>query len=771
MNKFPEDILKQAVILFSLLVLTSQTVYPQNVLEEIVVTATKRGQVSIQDTAIAIQALSDEMLDRRGVVEFADWAYAVPGLEFRDNGPGDKQYIVRGVASRAASPVGVYFNEAVLTANNTTNEGGGRNAEIKLYDIERIEVLKGPQGTLYGANSMAGTVKIISKQPQFNEFDSYVEGLVSTTEKGSESYNGSAMLNMPVIDDQLALRLVGWYENNGGYIDQIRHGVKDANEEDTYGARLQLRYEPADYLRFNVMALYQDTEVDDVSRYTKEASLTPPAPPLDTIAGGPALAATRIPGGDLVNHDYVFQPWEDKSEIYSFQVEWDIGQVTLTGATNWYDRENLYGFDSASTDFTFRGVGYPFVSTASFPQERSLWSNEIRLASQFDGRFNFVLGGYTQVEEADYDVEIVVSGPEGRRLPFNPNTEGYFGPGTGKPGNAAFGRTLSYSLFQSALFGELTFDFTDRVSIQVGGRFFWSDQEIEEQAIKPIGAIGAGPVLNTDFTSNRFTPKVSFSYDVTEDAMLYFTYAEGFRVGGINQRTPFAPIPPSYNPDNLSNLEAGWKTTWMDRRLTLNGSVYWINWEDIQIVQADAITGIFNFVSNGGEARIRGLEMQADFIPVANWEFSAALAYTDAKIVEDQPQIFLGPPVPLIRTPLMKGDDVPGVPEFSATLFTQYSRALAASGLELAVSGDISYVGSSSTEGNARNPFNRETGDYAVVNVRAAILRQDAWSITAFLDNAFDKRAIVDIIADSQNPDDITTIRPRTFGIRTRLDF
>ena len=770
MKLLQQNIQKQ-LLLSPLPLLVCQSVHSQNILEEIVVTATKRGNVSIQDTAIAIQALTDDMLESRGIVEFVDWAYAVPGLDFRDNGPGDKQYIVRGISSRAASPVGVYFNEAVLTANNTTNEGGGRNAEIKLYDIERIEVLKGPQGTLYGANSMAGTVKIISKRPQFNEFDSYVEGLLSTTEKGSESYNGSAVLNMPLIEDELALRLVGWYENNGGYIDQIRHGVKDANEEDTHGIRVQLRYEPVDYLRFNVMALYQDTEVDDVSRYTEGASLIPPAPPLETIAGGPELAATRIPGGDLLNHDYVFQPWKDESEIYSFQVEWDIGQLTLTGASNWFERENLYGFDSASTDFTFRGVGYPFVSTASFPQERSLWSNEIRLASQFDGRFNFVLGGYVQVEEADYDVEIVVSGPEGRRLPFDPTTEGYFGPETGKPGNAAFGRTLSYSLFQSALFGELTFDFTDRVTIHAGGRFFWSDQEIEEQAIKPIGAIGAGPVLNTDFTSNRFTPKISFSYDVTDDAMLYFTYAEGFRVGGINQRTPFAPIPPSYNPDNLSNLEAGWKTAWMENRLTLNGSVYWIYWEDIQVVQADAITGIFNFVSNGGEAHIRGVEAQVDFIPVSEWEFSAALAYTDAEIVEDQPQIYLGPPVPLIRTPLMKGDAVPGVPEFSATVFSQFSRPLAGSGLEIAVSGDVSYVASSSTEGNQRNPFNRTIGDYAVVNFRAALLKQDAWSITAFLDNAFDRRAIVDIIADSQNPDDITTIRPRTFGIRTRLDF
>ena len=771
MNPIQSTTLEKTAILCLSLIISSQAAYSQNILEEIVVTATKRGEVNIQDTAIAIQALTGEALEKRGVVEFSDWAYSVPGLEFRDNGPGDKQYIVRGISSRAASPVGVYFNEAVLTANNTTNEGGGRNAEIKLYDIERIEVLKGPQGTLYGANSMAGTVKIVSRQPQFNELDSYVEGLISTTEKGSESYNGSAMVNVPLVDDQLALRMVGWYENNGGYIDQIRFGVKDANEEDTKGGRVQLRFEPTERLTFNFMALYQDTEVDDVSRYTNGASLTPPHPPIATISGGAALASTMIPGGDLLNHDYVFQPWKDESRIYSFSVEWDTGPVSVLGTTNWFNRESLYGFDGAVTLFTFGGSGFPFVSTAVFPQERSLWSNEIRIASQFDGRFNFVAGGYVQVEDSDYDVEIVISGPDGARLPFIPDTEGLFGPGAGVPGNAAFGRTVDGSLLQSALFGELAFDFTDSVTILVGGRYFWSDQEINEQVIKPIGSIGAGPVYDTEFKNNRFTPKVSISYDVTDDAMIYFTYSEGFRVGGINQRTPFAPIPPSYKPDNLTNYEVGWKTSWLENRLTLNGSVYWINWEDIQVVQSDAITGIFNFVGNGGEAEIRGVEMQADLIPAEGWEFSAALAYTDAEIVEDQPQIFLGPPVPLIRTPLMKGDDAPGVPEFSATLFSQYSRLLSNSGLEIALNGDISYVGSATTEGNDRNAFNRDIGDYALVNFRAAVIKEDSWSVTAFLDNAFDKRAVVDIISDSQNPDDITTVRPRTFGVRVRLDF
>lgn len=740
--------------------------FAADVIEEIVVTATKRGNSNLQDTPLAIAAMLGDALDKKGVTEFSDWAYSVPGLNFRDNGPGDKQYIIRGVSSRAASPVGVYFNEAVLTANNTTNEGGGRNVEIKLHDIAQIEVLKGPQGTLYGASSMAGTVKIISREAEFNELTGYAQTSMATTKKGAESYNGSGMINIPLIDDQLALRLVGWYENNGGYIDQVRFNVEDSNEEKTKGLRAQLRFQPSENLTLKVMALHQKTDVDDVSRFSLKPAVTPPNQPPQPLPGG---IETALPGGKFLNNDYVFQPWEDELSLYSITANWSLDAYNVTLASSLLDRESLYTFDGAATIFGVFNQG--IVAISAFPQQKKLWSNEIRISSDFDGSFNFVVGAYYQQEDSNFDVEISVPTAAGRRTAFNPSTEGLFGPNAGKPGNAIFGRTVEGELKQKAVFGELNFDITEDLTLLLGGRYFESTQINIEQSTKGIGTIGAGPLIQSEIDSDRFTPKASLSYQVNNDAMIYLSYSEGFRVGGINQVTPFAPIPADYQPDSLNNYEFGWKTSWLNNLLTVNGSIYLIDWQDIQVVQADNFTGIFNFVTNGGEAEIKGMELQISARPSDALSLSLSWAYTEAEITANQPQLTLGA-ANLIRTPLQAGDDIPAVPELSAALSVDYTWwQIKDSEWDLSVSADVSYIGKSSTEGNNRNEFNRIIGDYTLVNFRASLVNEEKWNFTLYIDNVFDELAVVDIIADTQNPDDYTVVRPRTVGLRARFDF
>jgi len=745
---------------------TNNAAFAGDVIEEIVVTATKMGSSNLQDTPLAIEAILGDTLDKKGIAEFSDWAYSMPGLDFRDNGPGDKQYIIRGISSRAASPVGVYFNEAVLTANNTTNEGGGRNVEIKLHDIAQIEVLKGPQGTLYGASSMAGTIKIISREAEFDELSGYVETSMATTKKGAESYNGSAMINIPLLEDQLALRLVGWYENNSGYIDQVRFNAEDSNEEKTKGLRAQLRFRPAENITLKVMALHQKTDVDDVSRFSLKPAVTPPNQPPQPLPGG---IETALPGGKFLNNDYVFQPWEDKLDLYSLTADWIFDTYNVTLASSLLDRKSLYTFDGTATIFAVFNQG--IVAISAFPQQKKLWSNEIRIASDFDGRFNFVVGAYYQQEDSNFDVEISVPTSTGQRAAFNPSTEGLFGPNAGKPGNAIFGRTVKGELKQKSIFGEVNFDLTEELTLLLGGRYFKSTQINIEQSTKGIGTIGAGPRIQSDITSDRFTPKASLSYQVNNDAMIYLSYSEGFRVGGINQVTPFAPIPANYQPDSLNNYEFGWKTTWLNSLLTVNGSIYLIDWQDIQVVQADNFTGIFNFVTNGGEAEIKGMELQISARPSDALSFSLSWAYTEAEIIANQPQLTLGNTA-LIRSPLQTGDDISAVPKLSAALSADYTWwQINNSEWDLSISADVSYIGESSTEGNSRHEFNRTIGDYVLVDFRALLTNEKEWNLTLFIDNVFDELAVVDIIADSQNPDDYTVVRPRTVGLRAHIDF
>jgi len=737
-----------------------------NVIEEIVVTATKRGESNVQDTPLAIEAFSEEELSLRGVREFSDWAYAIPGLEFRDNGPGDKQYIIRGVSSRAASPVGVYFNEAVLTANNTTNEGGGRNVEIKLYDIERIEALKGPQGTLYGANSMAGTVKIVSKEADFDEPSSYLMSSLESTDGGAASYQVNAMVNVPLIEDRFAVRLVAWHEDIGGYIDQVRYDIENANSEKTQGYRVQLRYLVNEQLTLKFMGLNQSTDVDDVSRFSLLSAVPVPAQPPQALPGGDL---SNLPGGEFLNNDYVIQPWLDDVDLYSFSADWDWDSYKLTAVASLLKRESLYTFDGAATIFSVFNQGV--VSLAAFPQKKQLWSNELRLASVHSGPFNFVLGAYYQQEDSDFDVEIAVPSSSGRRSKFDPNTEGLFGPGAGVPGNAIFGRTVSGELDQLAIFGELNIDLSEELTLLLGGRYFQSTQLNLEQSIKGIGTIGAGEVQRSEINSHQFTGKLALSYHYNDDALVYLTYSEGFRVGGINQVTPFAPIPKDYKPDSLFNYELGWKTAWLDRRLLFNGALYISDWQDIQVVQSDNVTGIFNFVTNGGEARLKGLELQLTAMIASNLSVALSGAYTDARITKDQPQITLGS-APLIGTPLQVGDKVPAVPRLSAAFSVNYEwLQVLGSDLDVALSADIAYVGESTTEGNSRNPYNYNIGGYSLMNIRSAISGDDHWEAKLFVNNVLNDLAVVDIIADSQNPIDYTVVRPRTLGLEMKYNF
>ena len=736
-------------------------------LDTIFVTATKRGATTLQDTPIALSAFSEQDLLDRNVQEFSDWAFAVPSLSLRDSGPGDKQYIIRGISSRASSPVGVYLDEAVLTANNSTNEGGGRNAEIKLYDIERIEVLNGPQGTLYGANSMAGTVRIVTNAPNLDEFEGFFQGGISYTENGQANYETSGMLNIPLSQINSALRIVGWVEEDGGFIDQIRFGIDNGNDVSAQGVRVRFRSKPTDNLTVDLMGLYQSMNADDVSRFTLNDAPTPPRLGAAPLPGNdPGIPP--LPGGDLLNNDFVLQPWEDESIIAGGTIEWNAEMFNVTAASHFFARENLYIFDGAATIFTLGPVGVPGVSTSSFPQSRDLWSNEIRVASKFGGPVNFVFGGYLQDEDADFTVEIVATNNDGERLPFNPDIPGILpnNPfGEINPGGAIFGRTVDSSLNQRAIFGEVTYDITETLQLLAGARYFWSSQTIVERGLVGVFGSPPAPEATTSIKNNQFSPKVTLTFQPNGDLTLYATYAKGFRVGGINQVTPFAAVPATYDPDTLESYELGWKSTLIDGVVTFNGAIYWNDWSDIQVVQADSITGIFNFVANGGEARIRGVEAQLAATPMRGLDLSLSASFVDADIIESQGEN------PLIPFRLLEGDDVPNVPDFSASFFAQYSWDLGMGDLQAQVNGDVSYVGEASTEGSTRNPFNQIVGDYTLANLRAGISGGDSWTLNLFINNLFDKRAIVDIIADSQTPADITTVRPRTFGANVRFNF
>lgn len=722
-------------------------------LEEIIVTATKSGAASLQKVPIAIQAISGETLNARGADNFAKFAGSVPSLQFDDLGPGDKKYIIRGVTSTGASTVGVYYDEAVISASNS-NDGGGRNADIRLYDLERIEVLKGPQGTLYGASSMSGTIRYITNKPRLNLFEGNATAEVGTTEKGGFNYNLHGTVNVPIVKDMLALRVTGWLDHESGFIDQTRLGtgrVNNVNDEHVTGGRALLRFKPSDSFTLTASATTQKLTSKGSSRYT----------PPGTLSFG-TTGYPSVPGGDLINTDLTRSPLTDKLNIYSLTGEYSAPFGTITATSNWYDRRFDFNFDSSAILFSFN---VPIPGITKEPQYRRVWSNELRYASHFDGPLNFVIGGFLQREKSNFAVQVIRSTPDGVAAgPFSGlNSDDALST---LNGNTFFGRTDDQKVSQEALFGEVTFKVTDRLTGVVGARYFRSMQTAAQETTHPFGGFSASPVgvLYNSSKNSKVTYKFNVSYQAQPDLLFYATAAQGFRTGGVNAADlPFTSnIPRGYTPDTLWNYEAGAKTQFFDHRLRLNLAAYAIRWTNTQVRSVDA-TGAFPFTTNAGRVNIDGLEAEMYATVAKGLEVDLGGSYQRARLRDDQPFI---PGNPNLGR---AGDTLPNVPKLQGNASVSYRFPLSPT-YEGILRADANYRGRTKTQFNAASPFNVPLDEYVAVNLRASATSA-AWSASMFVNNLFNARAQIDAISSSQDPLALLTIRPRSYGVSVTRKF
>jgi iron complex outermembrane recepter protein len=731
-------------------------------LEEVVVTAEKRGERSTQDVPAAIQAISGAQLAKTGAQEFADYAAQIPSLSYNDLGPGDKKYVIRGITSTGPATVGVYYDETVITGANA-NDGGGRQPDIRLFDLDRIEVLKGPQGTLYGASSMSGTIRYITRKPDLDAFGGYVEGEVSDTEKGSTNYNINGALNLPIVAGKLGLRATGWDVDNSGYIDSVRipaGTVKNVNDETTRGGRLTLRWQALENLNVVATTTTQTLHAGGSARYT---------PPGTLSFADPNAPTPQVPGGDLVNTDLSRSPWDEKINVFGLTAEYTAGSGVLTATSSYFDRDIDFTFDSSPILFFF---GVPIPGITLQPQERRIVSSELRWSSRLDGPVNFVIGGFSQNEKNDFEVQVVKIDPFGNPAgPFSRLDED--DALQHADGNTFFGRIDNNKIDQYAAFGEVTFQVNEKLTLLGGLRYFHSEQDSEQETTHPFGGFGPNipvGVQTNSATGNKTTFKVNASYQLSESALVYATVSEGFRVGGTNAADlPFASgIPPSFGPDSLRNYEIGAKSELLDRKLRLNGAVYRIDWDDIQ-VQAIDTTGAFPFTTNAGTARVNGFELEANAILAPGLQLDFGGAYTDAKLTEDQPLIPNNPNLG------KDGDRLPKVPKLQFNAALTYTFAVAGTS-EMSLRADVSHRDKTDTQFNRApgntipNGFNVPLAAYTLVNLRASLTWND-WIASLFAKNVFDERAQVDAIASDQDPLARITVRPRTIGLSITRNF
>jgi outer membrane receptor protein involved in Fe transport len=703
-------------------------------IEEVVVTASKRGEQSVQDVSMSIAAFDETSLRARGADNFLDYARAVPGLSVQDQGPGDKKYVIRGVQSVGAATTGLYFDEIVMTANNR-QDGGGRQPDLKLFDVERVEVLRGPQGTLYGASSMSGTIRIVANKPDAGEFAGRVEGTASNTRFGSENYRLNAMLNVPVVKDKFALRGVYYLRDESGFIDNVRLGLKGINDEETSGGRLAARLWATDTLTLTATGLYQKTESQ--GRYGYE------------------------PGtGELEVGFYTKTPWKDEFNAANVTAEQQLESGTLLLTSSWFDRD--INFNNDGTTILAGILGRPPVNARSLlaqPQSRSIWSNELRYASKWQGPFNLVGGLFFQKEKSN----------------FNSRVDSADANGVAEANPVVYlWRTIDTEIENRSLFGELSYDLTDRLTATVGARWFQFD--VDEQSSLLVACCGGntpgpGPAAPTASSDKDVNYKFNLSYEANDDLLFYAQAAQGFRSGGNNEPgisvVPGCQNASSYSSDGLWNYELGAKMALLDNRAVVNLTPYYIDWSDMQVRAFNPVCNNAR-IANAGAARIQGVEAEVLLRPVPALQLDFTLNYSDAELTENQP-LATGTGN---GTEGRKGDDVPGVPRTSGSAGVQYSFPVRSAALEGVLRADYSYVGSSKTAFRPlTDPTFRVQPDYSLTNLRFSLVGS-SWEASLFMNNVFDERAEVTRLVFSQTrPDIIITNRPRETGISISKSF
>lgn len=754
-------------------------------IEEIVVTATKRGETDIQSIAGGINAISGDDLEAKGIKDFEDFAGSVPGLNFQDLGPGDKEYIIRGINGNGPSVVGAYFDEYVITAVDQ-QDGGGKNAPIKMVDMERVEVLNGPQGTLYGANSMAGNIRFIPRKPKTDAFDAHVDTEFGGTEDGGFNYTVSGAVNLPLIKDQLALRLVGYRTDNDGWIDQPRlqtgpttfdGNAKNINTETTDGGRVMLRWTPNDRLTVDALYLRQKLDTGGSPRFTAKGVPAWPDEPaaIANLPGNPGFVAipglpSITPTRDYINTDITRNPRADDVELFGTTMSYAFDVGTATISASHYEHFINFVFDSTPV-LAFFGVPIPGITVQ--PQTYRTDMVEARFASKLDGPLNFVTGLYYQHDHNKYEVQVPTTDgmgnpPPGAWNPLNSNDALLYG------GTAFFGRIRHDQVTQKALFGELTYQFLERWTFTGGFRWFGADLRTTQgtthgfvgQLQIPEGEIigstaNGNPIGLLKQRGSTVRPKVSLSYQLKDDVMLYALYSEGFRVGGINNGAqPFTPgIPDTYDSDELTNIEFGIKSRWLDNRLQVNADMFFIDWNKIQVEPRDPAS-VEPFTTNGGEAQVQGVEWALEYLATDNLELDFTGEYFFMhELTKDQPALIGASPYVITG---LKGDKIPEVP--AVQLFGSAKYTTSFMGKPLTLIGDLTYRGATNTEFRTSSPFNIKLDSYVLLDLVANLQISDHFTVGAYVKNVTNELAVYDGIGTFQDPEAIVAARPRTYG-------
>jgi iron complex outermembrane receptor protein len=756
-------------------------------LDEIVVTAQKRTQ-NLQDVPISVQVLGSKQLEDLNIQGFEEYVHFMPTVSIYHDRPGISQVYMRGISSggdgnhSASMPsVGVYLDEQPITTINHV-------LDMHLYDVARIEALSGPQGTFFGASSQSGTLRIITNKPQVGEFEAGVDLGVNQVESGGTGYTLEGFANIP-ISDNAAIRLVGWHKETAGYIDNIPGTTEfpgtpeftsdnaamvedDFNTVTISGLRAALKLDLNDNWTMTPGIIYQEQESSGVWQHDPEDL------------------------GDLNIMRFSPDTYEDEWYQASLTVDGDIGGLNLVYAGTYLDRDaerhedyigyaqylqNYYYYDSGgcyhhTTDSTY--ATYECTNSAQNISRDEYFkrsSHELRLQSSADGKFRWTAGLFYQRQEHNFDLRWNVPGmdPEGSDIwPIRPPSL--------VPGELVVWQTDQNRVDQdSAFFGEVEFDVTENLTLVGGLRIFEYENSLKGyNGHATRGCLVDGELLapcsvnapNIDDVNkgDGDTYKLSVNYSLADDKMMYFTYSEGYRAGGVNRARAAGSQLDKYDADFVDNYELGWKTTFMDGRLRFNGAVYSMDWDDFQLSYNDYNVSILTIIQNVGNAEVVGTEFDLAFAATDDLMLTFAGSYTDATLKEafwtDLEDKDDGAPPTAAA-----GGELPYVPDLKMTATGRWEMNYGS--LPGYIQAAVSFTDDSWTE---LHDANRQVqNSYTILNLATGI-RGETWTLDLFLDNATDERAEIsrnhgnyfDPLGNLFYDTNLTVNRPRSLGLR-----
>lgn len=721
--------------------------------DEIVVTGLKTGVQSLQSVPSSIAVLTQDQLEAQGVAQFDDFARKVAGLTFLDNGPGDKRYTIRGINSAGEAQTALYYDNSPVTGvGGAATDFGGTQPDLSLYDVQQIEVLRGPQGTLYGSNSQSGVIRVVTNKPVLDVFEGGAEVGVSNTEDGGWNSSVRAMINIPLVEDRLAVRLVGYYDNISGFIDNPERAIEDVNDGENLGFRGAVKLQITPDTTLLAQAFYQSLKMGG-QPVARPFDYSLPVPP---IPGSPVPPNFFPADGPRAGDQFTLTPRDDETQNYALTLEHDFGWSDLTVTGSLFKRDILHYEDYTGS---FRFFEY-LQANSAFPlfpipaggglegrDKAELYSAEARINTKFDGPVNGVFGIFYSDRTIDYLNDVYTTDPMTGRLD--------------PAGIHVSSRKFRDSTEEVAVFGEATIDITDRLSVIGGARWFQTKRENDAETIVPFFGLGAPGVTPTQYSKNDdIIFKGEISYQATDNVLLFAQYAEGFRSGGTNASVAVV-VPPQYEPDETANYEIGAKTNWFDNKVLLNLTAYQIDLKDLQLGMTFGPGGAFSGVGNvpGTVARSRGFEADATIRPIDPLTVVVAASVMNAELVEDLTAFGLPNAV--------DGAKLIGVPDYTFSISADYEFMVlddvaATIGMSIAQNGEVGV--------HRYDSYNLPTDAFTLVDLRSTF-SWDSYDLTIYAMNVTDTNAQVNVFNNVNDAYEVLTNRPRTIGARLSVHF